>query len=45
MVIAGDEPGSRSLRDLILASMALDDGADEPLTIEHEATDDDEEPI
>jgi hypothetical protein len=28
--------GTRSLRDLILASMALDDEAEEPLTIEHE---------
>jgi hypothetical protein len=36
MVIAGDEPGGRSLRDLILASMALDEHGKEPLTIEHE---------
>jgi hypothetical protein len=46
MVIAGDVPGSRSLRDLILASMALEDesnGNSGHKTIEHEAADDDEE--
>jgi len=43
--VIADDPGNRSLQDLILASMALGDEADEPLTIEHEATDDDEEPI
>jgi hypothetical protein len=42
VAVVGDEPGGRSLRDLILASMALDDepngdsGHNEPLTIEHE---------
>ena len=42
MVIAGDEPGGRSLRDLILVSMALDD-EDEPLAIEHDAGVDNED--
>jgi hypothetical protein len=40
IAVVGDEPGGRSLRDLILASMQ--DDPEEPLTIEHEAADEDD---
>jgi hypothetical protein len=41
IAIADGSEGGKSLRDLILASMALD--GDEPKTIEHEPAEDDDE--
>jgi len=43
VAVVGDEPGGRSLRDLILASMDMED-EDEPLTIEHKPLEGDDEP-
>ena len=42
LVVSGDEPGGRSLRDLILASMGVED-EDERLTIEHQPSEEDGE--